>query len=181
MRYFIGCNIRGEAAEYYKATCADLAARFGVEDVSTIVPPHITVKTAFERASVETIDEVIALMAAAPAHPVSLSGWNHFGTRTIFIDAPAMPPELKSFVVDILGKFKSTGITISPQDQAFQLRLSVARFLKPKQFEEIWRHIQSMPAPKFDLSFDNLTIFVKENRDDRAWKILKTFPLMGKR
>ncbi len=182
MRYFIGCHIRGEAAEYYKATCADLAARFGVEDVSAIVPPHITVKTAFERPSVETVDDVVSLIASAsPAHSIGLSGWNHFGTRTIFIDAPAAPSELKGLVDGLLGKLEGAGIAISPQDRAFQVRLSVARFLKPKECEDIWRHLQLSPAPKFDLSFDNLTIFVKENRDDKAWKILKTFPLMGKK
>ncbi len=181
MRYFIGCHIRGEAAEYYRDTCADLAARFGVEDVSAIVPPHFTVKTAFERPSITGIDDLVSSLAVAAACPISLSNWNHFGTRTIFIDSPETPGELKAFVADILKKLAAAGIPVSPQDQAFQLRLSIARFLKPNEHDLVWKHLQSFPAPKFDLSFDNLTIFVKENRDDKAWKILKTFPLMGKR
>jgi 2'-5' RNA ligase len=110
-----------------------------------------------------------------------LSGWGHFGTRTIFIDAPVTPTELKAFAEGTLGKLKAMGILVSPQEQSFHLHLSIARFLKPDQFDAIWKHLQTIPAPKFDLSFDNLTIFIKENREDKAWKVMKTFPLMGKK
>jgi len=61
------------------------------------------------------------------------------------------------------------------------IRMSIARFLKPQEYTAVWNYLQTVPAPKFDLSFDNLTIFYKENKDDKAWKILKTFPLTGKR
>ena len=97
MRYFIGNLIRGEAAEYFKATCNDLATRFGVEDVSAIVAPHITVKAPFERNELVMLDDVISMITEAPIIPLSLSKWNRFGTRTIFLDAvqpPVQPGQL---------------------------------------------------------------------------------------
>lgn len=181
MRYFIGNLIRGDAAEYYKATCADLATRFGVEDVSAIVPPHITVKAPFERQSIEAIDDVISLATEAPTIPLELSGWNSFSQRTIFVDSPNTPEEMKTFMKDTLAKLRTVGLQMTPQEIEPSIRMSIARFLKPHQFETIWKHLNSGPTPKFDINFDNLTIFVKENRDDKAWKILKTFPLTGKR
>jgi len=39
MKYFIGYLIRGEAAEYYRLTGAELANTFRVDDVSRIAPP----------------------------------------------------------------------------------------------------------------------------------------------
>lgn len=181
MRYFIGNLIRGEAAEYYKTTCADLAARFGIEDVSAIVPPHITVKTAFEKPSVEAIDDLLALNTEAPVIPLSFSSWNHFTTRTIFLEGKNIPQELKSYAKDIVSKLASIGIPSSPQDQELHIRMSLARFLKPEQYENVWKYLQSTPTPSFDINFDNLTIFVKEKREDKAWKVLKTFPLTGKK
>lgn len=181
MRYFIGHLIRGEAAEYYKATCADLATRFGVEDISAITPPHVTVKGPFELATVDTIDEVVSLATESPTIPFTLSGWNRFNMRTVFVDAPNPPIELKTYLKDTLGRLRGIGLTLTSQEIDPHIHMSVARFLRPPQFEQVWKHLGSMPEPKFDLLFDNLTIFHKENRDDRAWKILKTFPLTGKR
>lgn len=181
MRYFIGHLIRGEAAEYYKTTCADLAARFGVEDVSAIVPPHITVKTPFEQPNSDAVEEIVAGLAEASAIPFAFSGWNHFGTRTIFVDTPQPPAELKSFLKEVLNKMRQNGFNLTSQEVDPHIHMSVARFLKYPQYNEIWKYLSGTPAPKFDLNFDNLTIFVKENRDDKAWKVLKTFPMVGKR
>ncbi|MEK7501397.1 MAG: 2'-5' RNA ligase family protein, partial [Patescibacteria group bacterium] len=176
MRYFIGNLIRGEAAEYYKATCADLASRFGVEDVSAIVAPHITVKAPFERHEIEMIDDVISMVTEAPAISLSLSKWNHFGARTIFLDAIQPPLPLKEYMKSVLSKLRAMGISLNSQEFDPHIHLSLARFLKPDQFNNIWKYLESMPAPQFDITFDNLTIFQKEKIEDKAWKVMKTFP-----
>jgi 2'-5' RNA ligase len=180
MRYFIGNMIRGEAAEYYKATCADLASRFGVEDVSAIVAPHITVKAPFERQEIEMVDDVISMIAEAPTIPLSLSKWNHFGTRTIFLDVIQPPIQLKEYLKSVLSKLRAMGINLNSQEFDPHIHMSLARFLKPDQFEKVWKYLESTPAPQFDIRFDNLTIFHKEKMEDKAWKVLKTFPLTGK-
>ena len=181
MRYFIGNLIRGEAAEYYKATCAELGSRFGIEDVSAIVPPHVTVKGPFERPNIDMVDDTLSLATEAPALPIALSGWNHFTTRTIFLDVPAPSAELKSYIKEVLNKLVTIGLPLNVQEQNTHIHMSVARFLKPNQFDEVWKYLQSAPAPQFDILFDNLTIFAKEKSEDKAWKVLKTFPLTGKR
>lgn len=181
MRYFIGNMIRGEAAEYFKATCNDLATRFGIEDVSAIVAPHITVKSPFERSEVAMIDEVLSLVSEAPIIPLSLSKWSSFGTRTIFLDAVQPPIQLKDYIKSVLSKFRAMGINLNSQEFDPHIHMSLARFLKPDQFEKVWKYLDSMPAPQFDINFDNLTIFQKERIEDKAWKVLKTFPLTGKK
>src|SRR4051812_20884049 len=124
MRYFIGNLIRGEAAEYYKATCSDLSARFGVDDVSAIVPPHITVKSAFDRPNIEAVDDVIALSTEVPPMPLSLSIWNHFTTRTIFLDAPAPSVEIKNYIKNIIAKMRAIGIPSTPQESDPHIHMS---------------------------------------------------------
>lgn len=180
MRYFIGNLIRGEAAEYYKTTCSDLSARFGIEDVSTIVPPHITIKTPFERMSIETVDDALSLISEAPAIPFTLGGWDHFTNRTIFLDAPNPPEKMREYIKNVLTKMRTIGLMLTPQEQNTHIHMSIARFLKPEQYEQVWKYLNSISAPRFDIALDNLTIFVKEKREDKAWKILKTFPLTGK-
>jgi len=179
MRYFIGSLLRGEVAEYYKTTCTDLANRFGIANVSDIVPPHITVKTSFERPNADIIDECLSLNTEVPTLPISLSNWNHFGTRTIYMEGVKPSAELKAYVNTIVTKLREVGIPTTPEERELQIRMSIARFLKPQEYTNVWNYLETVPAPKFDLSFDNLTIFYKENRDDKAWKVLKTFPLSG--
>jgi 2'-5' RNA ligase len=181
MRYFIGNLIRGEAAEFYKATCADLSSRFGIDDVSTIVAPHITVKSPFERPGVEAIDDLVSLLSEAPPIPFTLSGWGHFTTRTIYIDAKEPTTEVKNYIKSVLLQLQSLGLSNREQDDSMHIHMSIARFLKPDQYEQVWNYLQPLPSPVFDINFDNLTIFTKEKKEDKAWKILKTFPLIGKR
>ena len=179
MRYFIGSLLRGEVAEYYKTTCIDLANRFGIANVAEIVPPHITVKTSFEKPNPEAIDECLSLNTEVPTIPISLSNWNHFGTRTIYMEGAKPSDELKAYANDIIAKLKAIGIPTVMEERELHIRMSVARFLNPKDYQLVWNYLQTVPAPKFDLVFDNLTIFYKENKDDKAWKVLKTFPLTG--
>ncbi len=181
MRYFIGNIIRGEAAEYFKATCAELASKFGVEDVSAIVSPHITVKAPFERNEIEMVDNVLALITDAPVIPLSLHKWNHFGTRTIFLDAVQPPIQLKDYIKSVLSKFRAMGINLNSQEFDPHIHMSVARFLKPLQFDQVWKYLEAAPTPEFNIIFDNLTIFQKEKIEDKAWKVLKTFPLTGRK
>lgn len=180
MRYFIGYLIRGEASEYYRTTCAELAGHFGIENISSIVPPYVTIKAPFERGTIEAIDDILSLSTDMPAQPIEFSGWNHFTTRTIFLDIPKPSNELKNFVKEILAKISSTGVPVAPQEFNPHLHMSIARFLKPNQYQEVWKYLQSTPSPKFELKLDNLTIFFKENKDQKAWKVWKTYPLMGK-
>jgi len=176
----IGNLIRGEAAEYYKATCADLAARFGIADVSEIVPPHITIKSPFEHRSYDLVERIVATSAEAPAQPLVLSGWNHFGTRTVFIDIPAPAPELKAHLTAILDAFRAAAIEVTPLEYELHMHLSVARFLRPESYAAVSAYLATIPAPKFEIALDNITIFTKD-KEARNWKVQKTFPLTGKR
>ena len=109
---------------------------------------------------------------------MSLSNWDHFGTRTIFINGNA-PKEVDMYIDDIAKKLRAIGIPTSPDEKGPHIHMSIARFLRPSEYQNVWKYLQSVPAPKFDLKFDNLTIFYKENKDDKVWKVLKTFPLTG--
>jgi 2'-5' RNA ligase len=174
----IGNLIRGEAAEFYKATCADLAARFGIADVSEIVPPHITVKSPFEHRSYDLVERVVSTAASAPALPLTLSGWNHFGTRTIFIDIPAPTETVRRQLTEVLDSFRAAGVEVTPLEYELHMHLSVARFLRPDSYAAVSAYLATIPAPKFDISLDNLTIFTKD-KEARNWKAHKTFPLTG--
>ena len=180
MRYFIGNLIRGEAAEFSKMTCADLAARFGIADVGVITPPHLKIKTPFNYHNFDQIERLVSTCATAPAFPITLENWNNFGTRTIYIDLPNQSPELKAMLTGILDQFKTAHIPVAPLEYDLHLHLSIARFLTPETYKAVSEYLATKPVPRFDLNLDNLTIFGKE-MTEKNWKVIKTFPLTGMR
>ena len=181
MKYFIGCQVRGEVAEYHRITCTDLANRFNIDNVADIAPAYITIKGPFERATIDAVDNIIALNTEVDPMPLELTGWNHFGTRTIYVDVKPKTPGAKQFIGSILQKLRTVGVQTMPNEMDPHLHLSVARFLNPKNYTDIMTYLSSVPAPKFDIMLDNLTIYSKESDADKTWKIVKTFPLLGVR
>jgi 2'-5' RNA ligase len=179
MRYFIGYILRGEVAEFCKATCTELAEKFSVDDVSKIVPPHLKIKSPFEFRNIEMIEKIVASCAEAPALPLTLEGWDHFESRTVFIDAKG-DTAVMNYLSTVLDKFRAARIMVTPLEAKLKLHLSVARFLKPDTYQKVWDYLSSVPAPRFDVMLDNLTIFAQE-KDAKNWTVYKTFPLVGKR
>ena len=178
MRYFIGNLVRGEAAEFCKATCADLTARFGITNVTDITVPHIKIKSPFDFRDYEMIERIVANCATIAPQPITISGWNHFGTRTAYMDIPDLSTELRKSLTDILDNFRAARISVLPLEYELHMHLSVARFLTPETYDAISKYLATIPAPKFDIALDNLTIFSKE-LNEKNWKVVKTFPLVG--
>jgi 2'-5' RNA ligase len=179
MKYFIGYLIRGEAAEYYRLTGAELANSFRVDDVSRIAPPHMTVKATFDHGNQEALEEVLSAFAdTARPCPLSLSGWNHFGNRTIIVDAPVQPNEAIASFGRLIDSLRSAGVRANPREKQIHAHMSVARFLTPEIFPKVWAHIEKGPKPSFDMMLDNVTLF--SSVDGKIWKVEKTFPFMGR-
>lgn len=159
MRYFIGYVATGEIETYYNALTADLHERFGVQDLSKRVPPHITLKPPFDADDISPMEEQVeSFLKGKKAMPFRVEGFDAFweNRETIFLAVHA-DATLDMFLKECRTEFH---------------HMSVARHLNGDSFEEVWGYVASLPNPRFEAWFDNLTLFVLENE---KWEVKRTF------
>ncbi|MDP2704806.1 MAG: 2'-5' RNA ligase family protein [Patescibacteria group bacterium] len=174
MRYFIGYLIEGEAGEYYKKITADLSERFGIKNLSEYIPLHLTLKAPFETGDISVIEKVLEDTAVKEeTSPLVIDGFERFGSqsRTIFLGIKdnVRVQEKAEKLLHLLSGF---GNYQKPIPLPLKLHASIARYLSPEQSQNVWDYVSSLPAPHFDLQFNNLTLFVHQ---DNHWEIQKTF------
>lgn len=174
MRYFAGHLIEGEAGEYYKKITADISSRFGVKNLSEYIPLHLTLKAPFETTDISLFEKALEEISIKESSiPFAIHGFERFGSqsRTIFlsVEKDAHVQEKSEKLVQTLAVF---GNYQRPIPLPLILHASVARYLTPEQSQTVWDYIVSLPAPHFDVQFDNVTLFSFEND---CWKVEKTF------
>lgn len=173
MRLCIGYAPAGPLVEYRNKLTADLAERFGIMNLSLRVPAHITVIYPIEHANIEDITaQIKAFVTHKQAFPITIEG---FGTLThtsgtVYL-APKDEPRMQAFIKEAIATFAH------PDDYTkyggeFRPHISVARHLTPEQTTAIATYVNSLPTPRFNLTFDSLSLF--EFTD--VWRIVSTHP-----
>lgn len=172
MQYFVGYLIEGEASDYYKKLTSDLEHRFGIKNLSSFIPPHFTFRIPFETEKIGDFEQhVDQLTTALKSTDITIKGFDKLEGRrmTIFLSATSDAMQNLEGVIDSLEAYDEAGKT---PKRPLILHTSIARFLSPEQFEDIWNYLQTLPAPQFNLKFDNLTVF---KLVDDIWEIHKIF------
>ena len=174
MKYYVGCLIKGKAADYYKEITTDLAQRFGIKNLSDTKPPHLTFKAPFETEGIETFEKEISEMASRQkVSQFCIKGFSRFDleSKTIFL-AIKPDPELQRKANGIVKALMHFGENRKFVPEPLYLHVSIARYLDFELSQKIWAYVATLPAPQFKVAFDNLTLFV--NQDNR-WEIKSTF------
>lgn len=168
--YFVGHLIEDSRAEYYGTLTADLAKRFGIEDLSKRIPAHLTLKPPFSPEDLSSFKrEVEELATGTESLPLRISGFGRFGMRTIFLDIEA-DASLQNAAESVA---RSLGAPI--RSNPLHLHVSVARHLDQETFKDVWEYVQELPRPEFDTRFDNLTLFKKTGRE---WAIEERYSFL---
>jgi 2'-5' RNA ligase len=186
MKYFIGYVIEGEAEEYYKNICKELARNFGIKDLSLRLPPHLTFVPPFEiEDNKNQVRERIiqALKMIADEQKIinfNMKGFGRFGhgSRTIFLSFEASE-EVNNVIQEINQKIKDlvkqkiiSVFELKLLSKNIHLHTSIARFLTPNLSNKIWNYLKELHEPRFKLKFDNLTLFeLKES----GWISIEVF------
>ncbi len=177
MRYFIAHLLSGDTKVFHERITRELSIRYRIFPLSEHIPPHITLKLPFE-ADDEGIKEVERILRAFAkgerAVPLALSGFGHFGFRTMYIDVPKSP-EAAAFVRRTL-KTLNGNIEWMPKNplEGNKLHASIARFLTRRQSRRIRRYLSALKQPHFEVMLDNIAILKK---DGRAWRLHALVPL----
>ena len=177
MRHAVVYLGEGEIEQYYNAITTELSARFGINNLSMRVPPHLTLKYPFETDDTSIAEKRIEdfLKSKTPIKFL-IDGFGRLddNNETIFL-SPVRTGTLDAFVEDCIIKLGDLGEEKKFDPKKFRVHMSVARHLTSEMFEQIWSYVNSLPRPRFQLIFDNLTLFVFENE---KWEIKKVFKIM---
>lgn len=174
MKYFAGYLIEGEAAEYYQKITFHLSHRFGIKNLSEYVSLHLTLKPPFETEDIVPFEKLLEETAIKEETiPFAIQGFERFGlsSRTIFLDIEKNP-SLQEKCEKILHTLADFGDNKRAEPLPLKLHASVARHLTPEESQKVWDYVSSLPAPHFDLQFNNLTLFIFKNN---CWEIQKIY------
>ncbi|HAU07755.1 MAG: hypothetical protein UW46_C0004G0047 [Candidatus Yanofskybacteria bacterium GW2011_GWF1_44_227] len=174
MKYFVGYIIEGEAVDYYKTLGEDLSKRFGVKNISLTKPLHMTFKAPFESDDIKPFDKRLRELAQREAIPFVLNKFGRFGDYdlTIYL-APAGNEILQKNVDEIANAIYEFGDKRLPTHLPIRLHASIARYLSPELAKKVWEYLETLPAPHFELSFNNIALFI--HSEDR-WSVESRYP-----
>jgi 2'-5' RNA ligase len=143
-------------------------------------PPHITLQSPFKwlTSDLKRLDQSLKTFAAQQAgFPVTLSGFNAFPPRVIYIDVvktPALMNLQNNLVTDLqdnLGDFNSRS---NPDN--FTPHMTVAfRDLSRKNFRVGWTEFQNKPI-QFEFESSQLTLLIHTGKD---WQVHQEY-IFGK-
>jgi len=171
MKYFIGYAAEGEITNYYKTITSDLASRFGIMNLSERVPAHLTLVYPNESNSIDIVLERIkSFILDKNPIPFTINGFGEFTGEdgTIFL-SPVRDQVLQSFIKEAITTIASAA-DYTRYDDEFHLHMSVARHLDPELSESIWKYLKTLPSPKFELKFNNISVFEFTNRWDLKYQ-----------
>lgn len=169
MKYLIVHLLSGDAKAFHERITREISIRYHTLPLFERIASHITLKPPFEtdEEGIKEVERILRAFAKGErATPLTLSGFGHFGFRTMYIDIP------KSSEAVVLArrtlKVLNENVEWMPKNplEGNKLHASVARFLTRRQSRRISRHLSALKPPYFEVTFDNIAILKKEGN---AW------------
>ncbi len=176
MRHFIGYKGNAEVEKYFNAITTELHEKFGVSNLSLRVPPHLTLKYPFEMEDTSDVENRISeFLINKRSFQFIIDGFGRLddNNETIFL-SPTRTDTLDAFVKDCIVTLGDLNEEKKFDPEKFRVHMSVARHLDDKLFEQIWNYVNALSRPRFELPFDNLTLFKFENE---KWGVKRAFLL----
>ena len=179
MRHIIAHIIRGEAKKTHEAITKDLVEKFDTFPIHDRIPPHFTLKRWFELDDIgmdtlyKTLDVFVATQKQSS---YTLSGFGHFGKEVIYMGVVPSKETLIT-VKDLKTELhKIENLTFDEFDDIENDLHATLVFgaLKPFDFDPIWKYLEEIPKPDFNIKFDNIVVMKRESDKwvvDRVWEI----------
>lgn len=178
-RYFVAYLLKGETRWYHQRLTKTLSERFNTAPLHEKAPPHITVKIPFEASTTELagVEHILQRFAENYSkQTLTLEHFGRFGHRTVYLDAQHSRASVL-LVRECVRELNELPWMQTVAHEGNKLHASVARFLKPRQFRRVWRHLKS-EQPYFKEDLDSLAI-LKKIPGERAWHVHREFMLKG--
>jgi 2'-5' RNA ligase len=174
MRYLVAYLIGGEAGAYHEELTKTLSERFGVKPLHEHIPPHLTCKAPFETDNPEGVKQALHEFSREhSACPLELCGFGGFqDTKVVYVGVEENP-RVQTVVRDLRSHLRPVGLPFEEYEKNVHFYASVARFLTPEQYEDIWEHVQALPEPRFTLAFDHIALLAN---DGNRWVVDTIYP-----
>ena len=163
MRFFIGYLIQGPAAAWHREVSDEIAERFGIWKVTEKNPPHVTIYYPFETDDIGSVKDYLRTWLAShrSSGTIEISGFDRFDDRVIF----ARVGVDRSVEGEILALRRELAVIVPARDAlwpdqlAWHPHATLAYKIPPETVRDIWNYVKTLPAPRFEAPFDNVTIF----------------------
>jgi 2'-5' RNA ligase len=175
MKYGIVYLVRGDAAEYHQNLVKSAGLKFGeMKVLDRNVPVHVTLKFNFFIDDIGQVEEVVKKVTME-SKPEKI----RFGDFKEFNGIAAVSKnELSEGSLDIqkrlIDGLKAIGVEIHSRDLDYKPHSTLILGSTKEKFKLIWKYLNSLEKPIFDLKFDNITI-LRKPKD--AWEIHKVFEI----
>ena len=173
-KYFIALLLPEKIKKFQEDLELKIFRDFNLRPLHFKIPPHLTLKSPFDwpEDKEEILKQVLQEKAEkSPILSINLSNFGQFGRRTIFIRAK-YPPELKQSVKKMQNRLGREGIEITESDKKLLLHSSVARFLKPEEFYQVWPFIRQFSI-KETIEYNHFALL---KNDGEKWQLSGSYP-----
>ena len=170
--------LRGKPAWRVRQLSDELADVFGLEPISSRIPPHVTLKAPFETSSERNIEELKVVLAdfikgRAPA-ALAYEGFGQFDKRVVFIYIKPSPAA-GALIADLAKTLRRLPwVRFTRTDGEKHLHATIAYAERRSQFEEIKKYLAD-ESVHLDGAIDNISILVQEKDHRSPWKLLAEY------
>jgi 2'-5' RNA ligase len=174
MRYFVGFQVIGEAAEWYENITSEISSTFEIQNPCDVAPPHITVFRPFESYDTEAITNT--LRAAAEQSPKHggfiLSDFDHFDMKTMFVRCIPNEEALGATRIIQTELMRIPGMQ-TPEYDEWHPHLTIANRVPQAIGLNVWTFITKLERKEFSLPLNAVTLFAQN--PEGAWVISDVF------
>ncbi|MFA7707793.1 MAG: 2'-5' RNA ligase family protein [Candidatus Pacearchaeota archaeon] len=176
MKYVLVYLIRGKAEKYHQKLVKSVGPKFG-EDymIKNPLPSHITLKSPFKKEQMKYLEKALKKFAEEhKATKIKINGFGNFRRFVAFlkIKFSKEAKKIQKELLETIQTFKD--IEISEFDRKYKPHSTITYGNTSKSFNKIWDYLSKLDKPKFNLSFDNITILKKPRE---YWKIHRIYEL----
>lgn len=177
MKVAIVYLIKGEAQHYQKKLIKKVADLSGEKYVAydTLLPQHITLKVPFNIKNIKKLEILLSeFTAEQKRHPLKIRKFGNFRKFVTFLTAefPIGARKIQKQLVKTVNE----EYRLKPHNHELEWKphATIAYGNNKDTFKIIWKYLNSLEKPSFDLEFDNITILKKSRK---LWKIHKVFKI----
>jgi len=178
MKYAIFYLIKGKAEIYHKNIIKNIAKISGEKYlIDNPLPSHITLKYTFDadKKQIKELEKIIGLFVKRQKKSkINIDGFNNFNKFVVYMDVK-FSMEAKYVRNNLIKQIKHLSfIDIQDFDNNWKSHSTIGYGNSKKTFNLIWKYVQSIDKPNYDLNFDNITIMKKPKK---YWKLHRGFKL----
>ena len=174
MEYVIVYLIKGKAEKLQQKLVKTVGPKFGENyKVENPWPAHVTLKNPFKIKNIKRLEStMVEFVKKCKQEKITITGFGNFNKFVVFLKTN-FSQHSRKIQKELIKEIKKLGIEITKFDKNFSPHSTIAYGNTKETFSKIWNYLKTLPKPKFNLIFDNITIL----RKNKFWEVYKEYPI----